>query len=149
MNQPAETPEPKVAEVAIAILYQQNQFLLQLRDDIPTILYPGHWAFFGGHLESGESPVVALKRELLEEIGYDLPQATFFGNYNSSGIVRHVFAVPLVVDIKTLVLMEGWDLDFFTVEDIKRGDRFSERAGKVCPLGTYHQNILLDYLQIL
>ena len=57
-------PKP---EVAIAILYQGDRFLLQLRDDIPTIAWPGHWAFFGGHLEPGESADVAVQRELMEE----------------------------------------------------------------------------------
>lgn len=33
-------------QVAIAILYRPGQFLLQLRDDIPGILYPAHWGFF-------------------------------------------------------------------------------------------------------
>jgi len=137
-----------MSEVAIAILYQGDKFLLQLRDDIPNILYPGHWAFFGGHIDDGETPEIALRRELLEEIDYVVPEAIFFENYNSEGIVRHVFAVPLVVDLHQLNLQEGWDLGLFTVEDIKKGDRYSEKAGKVCPLGKYHQNILLDYLSL-
>ena len=41
--------------VAIAILYQDNKFLMQLRDNIPTIAYPGYWGLFGGHLEAGET----------------------------------------------------------------------------------------------
>ena len=59
-------------EVAIAILYRDGKFLLQLRDDIPGIAYPGCWALFGGHIEPGEIPEIALKRELQEEIGYDV-----------------------------------------------------------------------------
>jgi len=43
-------------QVAIAILHRQGQFLLQLRDNIPGIVYPGHWGLFGGHLELGETP---------------------------------------------------------------------------------------------
>jgi len=50
--------------VALAILEQDGRFLMQLRDDIPTILYPGVWGLFGGHLEAGESPEIGLKREL-------------------------------------------------------------------------------------
>ena len=33
-------------EVTAAILHQDGQFLLQLRDDFPHIVYPGVWGFF-------------------------------------------------------------------------------------------------------
>jgi 8-oxo-dGTP pyrophosphatase MutT (NUDIX family) len=132
--------------VAIAILHQGDQFLLQLRDDIPGILYPGYWAFFGGHLEPGEAPEEAMQRELLEEIGYQPPVLEKFGIYVDDKIVRHVFHGPLTVGIEALVLGEGWDFGFFTVEDIQRGDRYSEVAQQVRPLGPPHQKILLDFL---
>ena len=132
--------------VAIAILHQDNQFLLQLRDDIPGIPYPGYWAFFGGHLELGEAPEDAIQRELLEEIGYQPPVLAKFGIYADDKVVRHVFHGPLTVGTDALVLGEGWDFGFFTIEDIKRGDRYSEIAQQVRPLGPPHQQILLDFL---
>lgn len=133
--------------VAIAILYQDDQFLMQLRDNIPEIIYPGHWAFFGGHLESGESPEVAMRRELLEEIGYSPPSVEEFKDYADAQAIRYVYHAPLTVPVETLELNEGWDLGLFTVEDIVRGDRYSERAGQVRPLGKPHQQILLDFLE--
>ncbi|MBD2096095.1 NUDIX hydrolase [Trichocoleus sp. FACHB-591] len=132
--------------VAIAILHRDNQFLLQLRDDIPGIPYPGYWAFFGGHLEPGETPEEAIQRELLEEIGHQPPALTKFGIYADDKVVRHVFQGPLTVGIEALVLGEGWDFGFFTIEDIQRGDRYSEIAQQVRPLGPPHQKILLDFL---
>lgn len=39
--------------VAIAIIHQDGKYLMQLRDDLPTIAYPGVWGFFGGHIEPG------------------------------------------------------------------------------------------------
>ncbi|MGB3202375.1 MAG: NUDIX hydrolase [Nodosilinea sp.] len=133
-------------EVAIAILYQGDRFLMQLRDDIPNIAWPGHWAFFGGHLEPGESPEVAVYRELREEIGYDASQLTLFDRLEDHAVVRYVYHGPLVVPVATLVLTEGLDLGLWSVEDIHRGQRYSSRAGEERPIGPPHQQILLSFL---
>lgn len=132
--------------VAIAILYQNNQFLMQLRDNIPGILYPGYWALFGGHIEPGETPEVAVKREILEEIGYDLPRFFEFGCYTDERVVRHVFHAPLSVELNQLVLNEGWDMGLLTPEDIRQGNCYSQNAGEVRPLGNEHQRIMLDFI---
>jgi 8-oxo-dGTP diphosphatase len=134
--------------VAIAILHQADQFLMQLRDDIPTIVYPGHWAFFGGHLDPGETHEVAIHRELLEEIGHDPPDLVHFRSYEDDPkVIRHVYQAPLTVGLTELHLQEGWDMGFLSLEDIRRGDRYSAQAGRVCPLGQPHQRILLDFWQ--
>ncbi|MEY4355584.1 MAG: hypothetical protein RLZZ89_652, partial [Cyanobacteriota bacterium] len=54
----------KCPEVALAMLKREGRWLLQLRDDIDGIVYPGTWALFGGHIERGESPAQAVQREL-------------------------------------------------------------------------------------
>lgn len=132
--------------VAIAILQQGGRLLLQLRDDIPGIVYPGYWAMFGGHIEPGETPEVAVKRELQEEIGYFAPTVSEFGRYPTPQVIRHVFHAPLTVGVEQLDLKEGWDLGLWTPEEVRRGDRYSEKAGQVRPLGTPHRQILLEFL---
>ncbi|HBE31023.1 MAG TPA: NUDIX hydrolase [Cyanobacteria bacterium UBA11368] len=134
-------------EVAIAILYRDGKFLMQLRDDIPGIAYPGHWAFFGGHIEPDEAPEDALKRELLEEIGYVPDSPLFFGYYAENNVLRHIFHAPLTVELDRLILGEGWDMGLLTPEEIKTGERYSEIAGQVRPLGRPHQKILLDFIE--
>lgn len=48
-----------------------KEFLLQHRtDDAPT--YPGEFGFFGGEIEKEEIPEVAIKRECMEELEYEL-----------------------------------------------------------------------------
>ena len=132
--------------VAIAILHQNNQFLLQLRDDIPGIFYPGHWALFGGHIEPGESPDAAIQRELLEEIGYAPPVLTQFGLYEDTQVIRYVYQGELTIAVSQLVLHEGWDMALATAEEIGQGDRYSQQAQQVRPLGKPHQRILLDFI---
>jgi 8-oxo-dGTP diphosphatase len=132
--------------VSIAILYREDQFLLQLRDNIPGILYPGYWGFFGGHLEAGETPEVAMRRELLEEIGYEPPVLFEFDSRQEGAVLRHIYHAPLTVAIQDLTLYEGWDLGMLTPEDIQRGEHYSARASEIRPIGKPHQKILLDFL---
>lgn len=134
--------------VAIAILYRQNQFLMQLRDNIPGILYPGHWGLFGGHIEPGEVPDAAVVRELQEEISYTPPTISKFRCYSDSRIVRHVYHAPLTVELDQLVLSEGWDMALLTPKQIWQGECYSEKAREVKPLGTPQQKILLDFIKL-
>ena len=136
----------QVVEVAIAILYRDDKFLFQLRDDIPNIVYPGHWGLFGGHLDPGETPEVAVERELLEEIGYTLPSISKFGCYNDVKVIRHVYHAPLAVELDRLVLSEGWDMNLLTPEQIRQGSRYSTKADRVLPLVPAAQRILLDFI---
>lgn len=133
--------------VSLGILYQDSKFLLQLRDDIPNIAHPGKWAFFGGHIEENESPDVAIKRELEEEIGYVPPVISWFNTFPTPEVIRHIYYGELTVDINQLVLNEGWDMGLWTVEEVIGGDRYSEKAAQVRPIGHPHQEILLNFIQ--
>lgn len=60
-----------VVDVAVAVLIRPHgDFLLTSRPDGKA--YAGYWEFPGGKLESGESVVQALARELHEELGIDI-----------------------------------------------------------------------------
>ncbi len=135
-----------ITEVAIAIIPAGEKFLMQLRDNIPGIYYPGYWGFFGGHLDPGETPPMTIKRELMEEISFAAPEISFYRTYPHPEVIRHVFIAPLTVTLESLILGEGWDLGFLSREDILRGDRYSEKAQQTRPLGEPHQRILMDFL---
>ncbi|NQE34553.1 NUDIX hydrolase [Microcoleus asticus] len=132
--------------VAIAILYRDGKFLCQLRDDVPNIRYPGHWALFGGHLEPGETPEIAVLRELKEEISYAPPSVSFFCCDVEKDVIRYVFHGQLSADVKDLVLLEGWDMKLLAPSDIRAGKCFSEQSGDVRPFGIAHQHILLSFI---
>jgi 8-oxo-dGTP diphosphatase len=64
-----------VIDVAAAVLVRADGcFLLAQRP--ATKVYAGYWEFPGGKLEPGEPPAQALARELHEELGLDVEQAT-------------------------------------------------------------------------
>lgn len=138
---------PTVIEAAIAILHQRGRFLLQLRDDIPTIVYPNQWACFGGHMDPGEDPEMALRREVMEEIGYAVPEVVFFRRYQDPGVIRHVFVCPVTVEISTLTLQEGWDMGLFAPQDIYKGVCYAPRDQKPRSIANPHQNLLLDFIR--
>jgi 8-oxo-dGTP pyrophosphatase MutT (NUDIX family) len=64
--------------VAAIITVEDGRYLMQLRDDVPRIFYPGHWGCFGGAVGPGESGLDALRRELAEELEMQaVPAAQF------------------------------------------------------------------------
>lgn len=134
-------------QVAIAILHQNGRFLMQLRDDIPTIVYPGQWTFFGGHVEPDEAPEVAMVRELAEEIGYQPPRVELFFRKQEKDFIRNVFHAPLTVSLAELTLCEGLDMALWTPEEVRKGARFSEKAGDVRTIGAPHQQALLAFIE--
>jgi 8-oxo-dGTP pyrophosphatase MutT (NUDIX family) len=136
----------KLPAVSLAILFRERRFLMQLRDDIPNIAYPGHWGLFGGHLEPGETPAIGFRRELEEEINYIPEQQNEFRCYVDEKIIRYIYYAPLTVPLSDLELQEGWDLGLLTPEDIKQGSFYSAKALANKPLGGVHQQILLDFL---
>lgn len=139
-------PETDMRLVAIAILQYQDKFLMQLRDDIPTIVHPGVWTMFGGHLEAGENPDLGICRELQEEIGYIPQQISFFRSYLGYQVQRYVFYGILDVGLDRLELNEGWDMDFLSAAEIASGLHYSHRALQARPLAPSHQQIMLDFL---
>lgn len=67
---------------AAIIVAEDGRYLLQLRDDIPRIFYPGHWGCFGGAMSAGEAPLEALQRELAEELEFDCPAGKQFVSFD-------------------------------------------------------------------
>jgi len=63
---------PLLIVVACALLDGQGRVLLGKRPEGKHLA--GLWEFPGGKVEAGETPEVALRRELLEEIGIDVSE---------------------------------------------------------------------------
>ncbi|ABB56070.1 NUDIX hydrolase [Synechococcus elongatus] len=141
--QPAATTS--TPEVALAIITQGQQWLLQLRDDLDWILYPGKWGLFGGHLEPDETPLAALYRELQEEIGYYPSAATPLWTETEERVTRYLFHVPLTCELSTLRLGEGQDFCLVDAAAIAQGRVFSPRLQQERAIGAPHQQILLRF----
>lgn len=119
---------------------------MQLRDDLEHIIYPGVWGFFGGHNEPGEHPTEGMKRELLEELGYVPPEIELYVIQEDKRIRRHFYHGALTVPITELELNEGQDLALCSVEEIQKGEKYSERLREVRTMGALHQQALLKFI---
>ena len=121
-------------EVALAMLQREGRWLIQLRDEIPTIVAPGCWGLFGGHLEPGETPEQALRRELLEEISWQPPDLELVMVHPIHRRTAHVFRGELSVPLEQLQLLEGQDLDLASPEELLRGSIWSTKLAAHRPL---------------
>ena len=65
MKTTLNTPEIQSAH---AILILDGNYVLQLRDSKPDIAASGQWGLFGGRVDTGETPLQAIEREVYEEL---------------------------------------------------------------------------------
>jgi 8-oxo-dGTP diphosphatase len=134
-------------EVTLAVLHWESQFLMQLRDDLPHIVFPGIWGLFGGHIEPGENAAIGIRRELLEEIGYAPSQLNLLGEQSDGKVRRYFYYGELRVPMSELRLTEGQDMALCSVAEIRAGEKYSQKLGEVRSLGTPHQQALLAFIE--
>jgi 8-oxo-dGTP diphosphatase len=108
---------PPLTAVAAVILVGANGYLLQHRSELCGIWYPGYWGLFGGTLDPGETDEAALRRELLEELGWapafsrHFMDARFDFNFSGGPISRRIFEVEIdETTLATLQLREGAEM---------------------------------------
>lgn len=123
-----------MVEVALAMVEQDGRWLLQLRDDFDWIVAPGCWGLFGGHLDPGESPEEALRRELLEEISWRVDQVQHRFTHRHAERVLHFFFTSLREPLDSLCLREGQDMVLASLDTLRQGSVWSPALGEHRPL---------------
>ncbi len=127
----------RVKKSAVILPYQNFEVLMQLRDENPEILYPGHWGFFGGTVEPDEHPLACARRELYEETEYEPEEIValsidrIFVPYE---ILLYSFYCRLTIRVEDILLHEGFDAGLFSLEDIRTKQMFSAKANKIYPV---------------
>ena len=119
-------------KVSKAIIYHRNDYLLQLRDHTPGIVYAGYWSFFGGAIEPGETLWQALQRELAEELEWQPDAGAYLYDWvNPDHPCRiHFFTVPFTGQRSALVLHEGQDLGWFSLDDVAHHSQMASHVMK-------------------
>ena len=109
-----------IQEVVKAVIFKEGKFLLQLRDNNPTIAYPNTWAFFGGGVDEGEKHVEALKRELKEELGWCPQEFKYLIKVMNKTVNCNIthYLVQCKVPDDQLYLGEGMSMEWFTHDEV-------------------------------
>ena len=103
-------------EIACAILVDTfGRLLLQRRDDIPGIFFPGRIGLFGGHREGNETFLECVVREIYEETSYYVPpeRFTLLASHEGddpeveNGTVRSEFFIADHIPVEDLMITEG------------------------------------------
>ena len=133
-----------IKEVVTILPYSNGKVLLQLRDFNPRIVYPGCWGFFGGTVESGETPLQSAKRELSEEIGH-VPKEIYALSKDSVSapdeMMMYSFYAPLEIRPTEIILNEGMDFGLFSFQEILSKQLYSNEIKKKFPL-INHPNMI-------
>jgi 8-oxo-dGTP pyrophosphatase MutT (NUDIX family) len=110
---------------AVAIIVvDRSHYLMQLRDEKPTIFYPGHWGLFGGAVDSDERPEQSVRRELEEELGFRPEKIDFLTEFEfdldfvgATRIYRRYYEVHTTLgNIASFRLGEGSAMKVFSPE---------------------------------
>ena len=144
----AGSPLRMTLQIAVAVLERDGAWLLQLRDDIDGIVFPGTWGLFGGHLDAGETPEQGLRRELVEEIGWQAGPLELWFSQEEPHRVLHVFRGPLNVSLAELSLQEGQDMTLATPATLEGGRIWSQKLSQHRPLAPSLQHALSRFRRL-
>lgn len=121
------TLRPDEATAALMVT-SDGRYLLQHRDDLPHIFFPGYWGTFGGAVDDNEDAETAMRRELMEELSFEPAEIAHFASlgldfgFAGQGITqRHFYEICIEEkQIETMVLGEGQGLQLYLGCDIMR-----------------------------
>lgn len=112
-----------VRNVALLVLQDgHGKILLQHRSHDAKRL-PNHWAFFGGGIEAGETPEMAVRREILEELEYPVtdPKLIHVQSYiwRNDTNTKYIFT-ELIDPAKPLIQHEGQGLGWWKFNELDK-----------------------------
>lgn len=106
----------------LLVVTDDGKLLLHHRDDVQGIPHPDCWAGFGGAVEEGEHVEAAVRREVREEIGVDVVDATFLVDVvdeEGDGRTVSLFYVLGGIGLEDIDLHEGAGVGIWSAEELR------------------------------
>jgi 8-oxo-dGTP pyrophosphatase MutT (NUDIX family) len=148
MTEARGTSQRKIS-AGVILVDVEGRVLMQLRDDDPSIMFPGHWGITGGAGIAGETPEQTARREVAEETGLTLGRISAFRAYyfqetpegtrsgarkRSADYELYLFHAACTTPAEELVCGEGRELRFFSPEEVADA-----------PIAYNHREVLDDF----
>jgi len=109
-------------KVSLIVFLEGNKILLQERKDFSR--FGEEWAFFGGQIEDEETPEQALKREIREELDFELKEFKMFKKYVHKMKEDHITEKNIFTakfpGFDKIKLKEGSGMKLFTLDEAKK-----------------------------
>jgi len=104
-------------KTARCILYREDRYLLAVHSRFWRVANR-RWGLPGGQIERGESPRVAVARELEEELRVRAPELIEIGAFPYKRAMHMVYAAPLTEEIDEYDDSELVDIGWFTEAEV-------------------------------
>ena len=106
-------------DVVAALIKQGDKILVCQR--MPNDRFGSQWEFPGGKVEKGEEKKIALKRELMEELGLDIEVGSLIKTFQDEIPIMkiHVFLYECSITGGTPQCIECEDIKWATIDEIR------------------------------
>ena len=112
-------------EVALVLFVNnQEEILLHLKDDDPSLTYPNRWTFPEGSLSTDDN-AGALVRGIQEDHGISTAQFKFYKQFQhidkekNYGVLAYVFMCRANLQLLNVKLYEGQKIQYYHVHEIR------------------------------
>ncbi len=114
----------KISCAGVVFINENNKVLLEDRRRIKK--HGEHWSFFGGSIEEDETPEQTMKREIKEEMGFDMKDYKYFNKYvfvpknNPDLEITYHMYIAKTPNIDELTIHSKGDKKEFTIKQALR-----------------------------
>lgn len=127
--------------VGVWIMNKEGKLLFQKRSENKKI-NPNKWTRTGGHVDSGETPLMGIQRETAEEVGVTIPNESFQlisidknevylpenKRYNRHFVYSYFTLVNYKIEDYTMQKEEVSDLKYISIEEMEEAKNMNDES---------------------